>query len=307
MSNETFLITGASSGIGLELCRHLLQNRQDATIIATCRNRKPSMANAPDQLSALLESSSSTNSKFLILDGIDVADDTVGSVLSEKLAQNNITSLDVVIHNAGSAAGHSESRAEGDNPMASQTLDLIDTDTMRKAFEVNTLGPLRVQKAITGLLKMKNSCKPDSIGKVVIVSTGMSSISDNGSGGIYAYRVSKAGVNMLGKCFAADLNKSSAESTGSEVPRPICCCSVAPGFVQTEFGPGKETMAKWGAKPVEQAVKGIVECIDKKMLDSKLSKDGVKWAEGGGEDGSGSNGRFWCVESKSGELVEFGW
>ena len=34
--------------------------------------------------------------------------------------------------------------------------------------------------------------------------------------------------------------------------------AIAPGFVVTEFGPGKEKMAGWGAIPVEMSCAGII-------------------------------------------------
>ena len=40
---------------------------------------------------------------------------------------------------------------------------------------------------------------------MAIISTGMASIADNGSGGLYAYRCSKAAVNMLAKGMSVDL------------------------------------------------------------------------------------------------------
>ena len=61
---------------------------------------------------------------------------------------------------------------------------------MRTALELNTMGPLRVQQALH-----KQMAAPG--GKVIIISTGMGSIGDNGSGGLYAYRASRSAVNMV--------------------------------------------------------------------------------------------------------------
>merc|ERR1719253_552467 len=120
-----------------------------------------------------------------------------------------------------------------------QKLPAISMDTMRQAFEVNTLGPLRVQQAL--------SPKMVAGGKVVIISTGMGSIADNGSGGLYAYRVSKCGANMVAKGLSADLKEQG-----------IACVAIGPGTVQSEFGAGIEAMTKMGAKPVDQAGTGIL-------------------------------------------------
>merc|ERR550514_23916 len=98
-------------------------------------------------------------------------------------------------------------------------------DRMRAAFEVNTLGPLRVQQAL--LPQMKEG------GKVAIISTGIGSIGDNDSGGRYAYRTSKAGANVVAKSIAMDLKG-----------KGIAVAAIAPGFVATEFAAGKEMLEK---------------------------------------------------------------
>ena len=101
---------------------------------------------------------------------------------------------------------------------------------MRAAFEVNTLGPLRVQQAVLPMTKSPG-------GKVAIVSTGLASIGDNGSGGNYAYRTSKAGVNMIAKSMSVDLKD-----------KEIAVCPITPGFAITEFGPGAAALESMGAK-----------------------------------------------------------
>jgi NAD(P)-dependent dehydrogenase (short-subunit alcohol dehydrogenase family) len=53
------------------------------------------------------------------------------------------------------------------------------------------------------------------------------SIGDNTSGGIYAYRASKAAVNMVAKGMSVDLKE-----------KGIAVVAVNPGLVLTEFGPG---------------------------------------------------------------------
>jgi NAD(P)-dependent dehydrogenase (short-subunit alcohol dehydrogenase family) len=53
----------------------------------------------------------------------------------------------------------------------------------------------------------------------------MGSIEDNTSGGSYAYRSSKAAVNMVMKSLAIDLE-----------PRGITCVVMNPGWVRTDMG-----------------------------------------------------------------------
>jgi len=114
---------------------------------------------------------------------------------------------------------------------------------MLASFQVNTLGPLRVQKALTEQM--------GAGGKVLIISTGMGSIGDNNSGGLYAYRTAKAGVNMVMRNMALDLKTSE-----------IAVMSVNPGMVLTDFGPGAEMMAKFGSMPVEESVAQLLAICD---------------------------------------------
>ena len=130
-------------------------------------------------------------------------------------------------------------------------MDTISIDRMRKCFELNTLGPIRVQQALTPQMRSPG-------GKIGVITTGMSSISDNTSGGKYAYRTSKTAVNMVARGWAMDLKE-----------KEIFVMSIAPGFVATNFGPGMEMTKKWGAKPASNSAAGCLKCID--MLSAETS------------------------------------
>ena len=84
----------------------------------------------------------------------------------------------------------------------------------------------------------------------------MGSINDNGSGGHTAYRVSKAGVNMLTKGMSCDLKDQG-----------ISVMSMNPGFVETQFGPGMETLKKMGGKPVDKTCECMIKQIDKLTIE----------------------------------------
>jgi NAD(P)-dependent dehydrogenase (short-subunit alcohol dehydrogenase family) len=101
---------------------------------------------------------------------------------------------------------------------------------------VNALGPLRVTRALL----------PNLVGgsKVVIVTSRMGSIADNGSGGYYGYRMSKAAVNAAGVSLARDL-----------APRGITVLLLHPGMVATE-------MTGASGIPVAESVAGLLARID---------------------------------------------
>ena len=110
----TWLVTGASRGIGLDLVRQVHARADD--VIATCRTRTP-------ELDAV---------GCRVVDGIDVVSDDVGAALLEALGDGQ--PVDVVVNNAGLARW--------------DTLETIDVDAARQELEVNALGPLRVTLAL---------------------------------------------------------------------------------------------------------------------------------------------------------------
>ena len=110
----TWLVTGASRGIGLELVRQL--HARGDEVIATCRRRTA-------ELDAV---------GCRVVDGIDVGSDDVGAALREALGDEQ--PVDVVVNNAGLARW--------------DTLETIDLDAARAELEVNALGPLRVTLAL---------------------------------------------------------------------------------------------------------------------------------------------------------------
>ena len=226
---QTYVITGCSSGIGLDLVKTLAARGDTVYALVRTRASSKSRNDALSQVSGDVK----------IIEGIDVTSDGIGKKLSAALGA---TTIDVLINNSGIMG------TSGSFP--AQALQQIAMEDMRQTFEVNALGPLRVTKALAANLKSPG-------GKCVVINTGMGSIGDNGSGGMYAYRTSKAAANMITKSLAADLKK-----------KGVAVAAIAPGFVVTEFGPGAEAMKKNGAAPVEQATKGILKTIGKMSLEN---------------------------------------
>ena len=208
----TFLITGANGGIGTAYCRQL-QARGD-TVIAACR--KPSA-----ELEAL---------GVRIEAGVDITADAAIASLVERL---NGLPLDGLIHNAGI--------------LEHTSLDALDVESIRRQFEVNALGPLRLTRALLHLLHAGS--------KVILMTSRMGSIDDNSSGGSYGYRMSKVALCMAGKSLAIDLK-----------PRGIAVGILHPGLVQTR-------MTNFNPKGIspEQAVRGLLERIEALSLETSGS------------------------------------
>ncbi len=213
---STYLVTGGNRGIGLELCRQL--TARGDSVIAACRKS-----------SKALEATSAE-----IYDQIEVTDDRSVNGLAETLDGKQI---DVLINCAGI--------------LTRETLDDLNVGQIRKQFEVNAIGPLRVTAALLPNLK-KGS-------KVAIITSRMGSIEDNTSGSRYGYRMSKAAVNMAGRSLAWDLKD-----------KGIAVVLLHPGMVATEMT-GRQGI------PPEEAAGGLIERIDE--LDMK--KTGTFWHQSG--------------------------
>ena len=180
-----------------------------------------------------------------IIENIDITSEDVGTKLASALA--GIT-IDVLVNNAGSYNATRE--LEGMAGFQEQALTNIPISRMMAAFDLNTLGVLRIVQAVLPFLNKEKS-------KICVLSTGMGSIADNTSGGSYAYRCSKAATNMMCKGMSVDLLKQN-----------VAVVAVNPGMVATDFGPGKEAMAKMGGMPVSQSCSGLVQIFDELSLEN---------------------------------------
>ena len=202
---KTILVTGANRGNGLPLTR-AFRARGDA-VIAVCRRSSDALEATGAQVEP----------------GIDVTDGDALDALARRLSDVRI---DTLVLNAGVL----DRESLGD-------IDEAGFDSMRRQFEVNALGPLRVAQALLDNLA--------DGAKVGIVTSRMGSVADNGSGGRYGYRASKAAVNAIGKSLAVDLQ-----------PRGIAVFLLHPGYVATDMVGGT------GDVSPEQAAAQLVERLD---------------------------------------------
>ena len=213
---STFLVTGGNRGIGLELCRQL--SARGDHVIAACRASSKALE----------------DTRAEIHDKVEVTDDASVRRLVEALDGKKI---DVLINCAGI--------------LTRETLDDLDIDRIRRQFEVNAIGPLRVTAALLPNLHTGS--------KVAIITSRMGSIEDNTSGSRYGYRMSKVAVNMAGRSLAWDLKE-----------RGIAVVLLHPGMVSTEMT-GRQGI------PPEQAASGLIRRIDE--LD--MQKTGTFWHQNG--------------------------
>lgn len=134
-----------------------------------------------------------------VVTGVDVATEQGVATMVNALDGKKI---DVLICNAGI--------------LRDEQLGSLNLETIREQFEVNAIAPLRVVEAL-----IENYSKGS---KIAMVTSRMGSIADNGSGGRYGYRMSKAALNAASMSLAKDLALS-------EVAVGI----YHPGYVQTDM------------------------------------------------------------------------
>ncbi len=204
-----YIITGANRGLGLEFVKQLAERGDQ--VIATCRN--------PDDatdLNALASTHDSVSVHKLDVANTDELDAFVEAMKGED--------VEVLINNAGIY------------PKAG-SLGELDYDAFTHGFEVNAIAPIRLAEALI----------PHITGAKIIanVTSQMGSIEDNGSGGAYAYRMSKAALNMGIKSLSIDTANQGFTSF-----------LLHPGWVQTDMG-GPNAMIT-----TEQSIKGMLEVID---------------------------------------------
>ncbi|MFK7954817.1 MAG: SDR family oxidoreductase [Lysobacterales bacterium] len=198
IEQPTVLITGANRGLGLEFVRQYLDRGWQ--VLATCRK--------PDQ-AASLKAVRQEHLTLRILP-LDVADFSAVDELAEELDGSPI---DVLLNNAGVFGP--KPKAEKD---LRQSLGHVDYSLWADIFQINTQAPVKLAEALLpNLLQGRHK-------KIVTISSTEGSIA-NAHAGLYAYRTSKAAVNMATALLAGDLND-----------QQISVLSLNPGWVKTDMG-----------------------------------------------------------------------
>ncbi len=197
------LITGASRGIGFGLTTRALA--QGDTVIAVTRKA--------DKMKSL----QADYQKNLIVLEADISQLSSLKTISSKVSE--LGTLDLLINNAGILK-------------PGETFE-----DLSESFQVNATMPFLLTKTLLPFVKKSKSPK------VAQISTKMSSIDDNSSGGSQAYRASKIALNMLTRGLMIE-------------NRDVSFALIHPGWVKTDMG--------GSSAPVEivDSAKGIWKVIE---------------------------------------------
>ena len=220
----TILITGGSRGIGKALVE--FYKRDGWHVIATCRDPAAAQDVLADELLPLEVTSD---------DGILALRAAIGA-----------RPLDILWNNAG--------------VYLDKGTDLNGTgfDAWAETFAVNSIAPLRLSAAF-----VENIAASDTK-TIAFTSSRMGSIGDlSGAANGYAYRSSKAALNMAGAMLANDLR-----------PRGIKTVMLHPGWVQTDMGGASaDITTEVSAHGMKQIVDGLTDA----QSGTFLNYDGKSW------------------------------
>ena len=202
---STVLITGAARGLGLDFVKQY----------AARGWRVHACAREPDALKGIAGDVQAHR--------LEVTDYAAVAALARTLSGE---AIDVLINNAGIAGREAT------------VLGSIDPVVWRQTFEVNTLAPLMIAEPFVEHVARSQGRK------LIAISSRLGSIGLADSGR-YAYRASKAALNMEWKGLSKDL-----------AGKGVICVVLHPGWVQTDMGGTAATLT------IEQSVPAMVKVID---------------------------------------------
>ncbi|XP_061386563.1 C-signal [Musca vetustissima] len=206
---NSILITGCNRGLGLGLVKALVNlPKPPKHVIATCRNKEQAKE---------LQDLACANSNLHIME-IDLRNFNLYDKFVQQI--DEITSakgLNVLFNNAGISP-------------KSTRINMTNADDIINTLHTNTVVPIMLAKACLPLLK-KASKANESLdlgvqrAAIINMSSMLGSMELNETGGLYAYRTSKAALNAATKSLSIDL-----------FPHKILCVALHPGWVRTEMG-----------------------------------------------------------------------
>jgi NAD(P)-dependent dehydrogenase (short-subunit alcohol dehydrogenase family) len=186
----TVLVTGANRGLGRAIAQRFAAG--GARVLGTYR-RNGGDAEIP---------------AGVVPFQVDVASDLLVEQFVSKLDEP----IDVLVNNAGVATLAQSRRDEP--PLAELT-----RNEFLWLLNINAVGPLLLTRALLPHLRRGTRRT------IVNVSSDLGSIALNDTGGRYAYRSSKAALNMITKSLAIDL-----------AGEGFTCFAWSPGWVKTDMG-----------------------------------------------------------------------
>lgn len=213
------LITPASRGLGFAFAQQLL-TKTELPVVATARKN---CADLKDKILSSKGIPQNAEQRLRVLE-VDVTNESTISSMAKTISQEYPdTPLRIALTIPGIL--HVE-----------KSPAQIDAEKALHSFQVNAVGPLLLMKHLSPFLPTKSSSpfpvteselELPSHAIYAMMAARVGSISDNGSGGWYSYRASKASVYQIAKTFDLFLRGRCADKA--------LAVALHPGTVQTDF------------------------------------------------------------------------
>lgn len=236
---KRIVIAGASGAIGAALAHAMLDHDPDARVVGLCRDPATAPASLRREARVTLLPWDATAEGSLT-----AVTDALATVIPAK------EGIDTLVYAAGllhSATLFPEKRVED-----------VSAEALSKAFAVNATGFALLVRSLIPWLRHRE------FKRIAAVSAKVGSITDNRLGGWYAYRSSKAALNMLVRTLAVELPRRC---------KPVACLALHPGTTESTLSePFRQSLAKLTVHSPAQTAEHLLAVL----------------REVGGED----NGRF---------------
>jgi NAD(P)-dependent dehydrogenase (short-subunit alcohol dehydrogenase family) len=224
MTGKNHVVIGSSGGIGQQFVKQLAKNTSD-TIYAFSRSQK------------------NFHQVNVIEHSIDLNSET-----SIKNA-TNVFSADIKIDSIIVASG----LLYDEQTKPEKCLEDITLSSLEKIYTVNTFAPILIAKYFLPFIKR------DTRTTFAAISARVSSISDNRLGGWYAYRSSKAALNMLLKTLSIEASRRY---------KKLIVAGLHPGTVNTHLSePFQNNVPNGKLFTPEYSVNSMLNVIENLKLD----------------------------------------
>ncbi|TIA66787.1 NAD(P)-binding protein [Aureobasidium pullulans] len=254
----TYLITGASRGIGLELTKQLLDlpASQVSKIFAVARNTD----------TGLLQELVQKHSDRIVPISASVQDNaSVQKAVEAVKANLQGKGLDVLVNNAG-VMDHSPGK-----------IGSMETDQLTWTLDINVVGVQRVTAAFLPLLEQGTQKKIVNIARLMIItsSSGFGSfayVAYTAAIPADAYNISKAALNMLTVRYAHQYADAG-----------FTVVALSPGWIKTDMGSQDADLSvEVGVAEVKRVILESGKEQNGRFLNIKVPKtDEMKWSYDG--------------------------
>ncbi|WP_417515990.1 SDR family NAD(P)-dependent oxidoreductase [Marinobacter sp.] len=226
---KRILVAGVSGAIGGALAEALLERDEESRVVGLARDP----ARVPEPLRS--------HSRLTVL-AWDAEDDQSPGAVARALEKTIPASagIDTLIYAAGllhDGAVFPEKR-----------LEELKANSLARAFAVNATGFALLVQALLPWLRHRE------LKRIAAISAKVGSIEDNRLGGWYAYRSSKAALNMLVRTLSVELPRRC---------KPVACVSLHPGTTDSALSdPFRQSLAQLQVHSAAETAGNLVAVIE---------------------------------------------